>query len=324
MKNIVIISSYANTEEKLDILKNYILQIKKSKYDILLISRLPVPPNIIELVNYCFYDKENFLLPIEKSPVTWFADDKEYINLYSYRHGYILTKNISIGLNFAKSLGYTNFIFSDYDTVITDEGVHMFKSIYDILQNTNKKIFVFKLNNQLYNKYNIIYRTIFFAGNIDFYLNNIRVVKSYDEWCTVAPYAHSTETIETLFVTMARPILSSVHEELTPIESYFKNSKFDVCHIFDTGYSIVYNLENKNKPLFFTLTKKGYHELNINNKLVVSRYYNDNEILKYKFNINESDITVELKCNDKIVVSKKVNIYSIEDYKTLAVRDKIK
>jgi len=324
MKNIFIISSYANTEEKLCILKEYILQVKKSNYDILLISRLPVPPNIVELVNYCIYDKENFLLPPEKSPITWFADNEEYINLYSYRHGYIVTKNIFIGLNFARSTGYNNFIFSDYDTIITDEGVNKFKSIYDILQNTNKKIFVFKLDNQFNNLYNMLYRTIFFAGNIDFYLKNIKVVKSYEEWCTVAPYANSSEPIETLFVKMTRPIIDNVHEELTPIELYFNNSKFDVCHIYDAGYSIVYNLENKNKPIFFTITKKGYYELNINNKLVISRYYHDNEILKYKFNIDESDTTVELKCNDKIVVSKTVNIYSIEDYKNLAVRDKIK
>ena len=324
MKNIFIISSYANTEEKLNILKNYILQIKKSKYDILLISRLPVPTEVVELVNYCIYDKENFLLPPEKSPVTWFADNEEYINLYSYRHGYIVTKNIFIGLNFAKSLGYTNFIFSEYDMVITDEGVNKFKSIYDTLENTDKKIFVFKLSNQLYNKYNIIYRTFFFAGNIDFYLKNIRVVKSYEEWCTVAPYANSSEPIETLFVEMARPIIDNVHEELTPIELYFNNSKFDMSHIFDNGYSIVYNLENKNNPLFLKITKKGYYELNINNKLVISRHYHDNEILKYKFNIDESDTTVELKCDDKIIVSKTVNIYSIESYKDLAVRGKIK
>ena len=127
MKNIVIISSYANTEEKLDILKNYILQIKKSKYDILLISRLPVPPNIIELVNYCIYDKENFLLPIEKSPVTWFADDKEYINLYSYRHGYILTKNISIGLNSLSTLNLMIIFFCIKSGLVIPENKNLLK-----------------------------------------------------------------------------------------------------------------------------------------------------------------------------------------------------
>jgi hypothetical protein len=55
----------------------------------------------------------------------------------------------------------------------------------------------------------------------------------------------------------------------------------------------------------------------------VSRYYNKGEILKYKFDIDESDTIVELKCDDKIVVSKTVNIYSIESYKDLAVRGKI-
>ena len=57
--------------------------------------------------------------------------------------------------------------------------------------------------------------------------------------------------------------------------------------------------------------------------MVISKHYNKGEILKYKFDIDESDTVVELKCDDKIVVSKTVNTHSIEDYKDLAVRGKI-
>lgn len=324
MKNIIIINSFANSAEKLKMLHDYVVQVKKTNVDILLTSHLPIPENIVRLATYYIYDKENFLLPKERSPATWYADHEEYINIYCSRHGYAIIKNVYNALHFAKSLGYTDFIFSEYDNILSNDGVYKFQSIYDILQKTDKKIFVFKIENQLYNKYNIVYHTNFFAGNIEYFLNNITLVKSYEEWCTVMPYATTSDMIETLFVGMMMPIVDKVHEELTPLNSYFENSSFDEFHIFDYAYPIVYNLENKNKPVFFILSVGGYYELNINNQLVISRYYNKGEILKYKFDINEADTTVELKCDDKVVVSKIVNIYSIESYKDLAVRGTIK
>lgn len=324
MKNIIIINSFANSAEKLKMLHDYVVQVKKTNVDILLTSHLPIPENIVGLATYYIYDKENFLLPKERTPITWFADHEEYISIYCSRHGYAIIKNVYSALHFAKSLGYTNFIFSEYDNILSEDGISMFTQVFDTFKNTNKKIFVFRLNDQLYNKYNIVYQTNFFAGNINYFLEKITLVKSYDEWCTVMPYANTSEMIETLFVGMMRPILNEIHEELTPLDSYFKQSKFDAFHIFDYAYPIIYNLENKNKPVFFILSVGGYYELNINNQLVISKYYNKGEILKYKFDINESDTVVELKCDNKIVVSKTVNCYSIESYKDLAVRGKIK
>ena len=127
MKNIIIINSYANTEEKVNLLLNYVKQVKKTNYDILLTSHLPLPPNIVALVNYYIYDKENFLLPKERSPVTWYADYEEYISLYCSRHGYAIIKNVYNALHFAKSLGYTDFIFSEYDNILSDRGVDKFQ-----------------------------------------------------------------------------------------------------------------------------------------------------------------------------------------------------
>jgi hypothetical protein len=90
MKNIVIINSYANTEEKVNLLLNYVKQVKKTNCDILLTSHLPLPQNIVTLVNYYIYDKENFLLPKERSPATWYADHEEYISLYLSNKGDLL------------------------------------------------------------------------------------------------------------------------------------------------------------------------------------------------------------------------------------------
>jgi hypothetical protein len=324
MKNIIIINSYANTDEKLNVLFNYILQIKKSNNHILLTSHLPLPSNIVELVNYYIYDKENLLLPIERSPVVWFADYEEYINLNCSRHAYTIIKNVYNSLNFAKSLGYKNFIFSEGDCVFNNEGVDKLQCIYDILENTNKKLFMFKLENQIYNKHKFLYITNFFAGNIDYFLKNIPLVKSFEEWCNVPPYSNGSEMLESLFVEMIQPLLNETHEETRPINSYFNESEIDVFHTFDNFYQILYNLENKNKPVFFTVGNGGYYELTINNQLVVSRHYNRGELFKYKFDINENDTIVQLKINDIVVITRSINVSTVEECKKFGVRGKIK
>jgi hypothetical protein len=324
MKNIIIINSYANSQEKLDVLFNYILKVKKTNHDLLLISHLPTPSKIIEQVKYYIYDKENFLLPIERSPVVWFADFEEYINLHCSRHAYAIVKNFYTALNFIKSLGYDNFIFSDGDNIITDNAIPKYNTIFDTLENTNKKIFVFKMQNQIYNKYNILYRTNFFAGNVNYFIKNIPLVKSFEEWCTTPPYSIGSEMLETLFVEMTRPLLNDIHEELLHINSYFNDSQIDVFHTFDNYYSIIYNLEDKSKPLFFTISKGGHYELSIDNKIVISSIFNVGQIIKCKFDINEKNTTVILKHDGIVVATKCVNINSVESYKSMGVRNKIK
>ena len=85
-----------------------------------------------------------------------------------------------------------------------------------------------------------------------------------------------------------------------------------------------YNLENKNKPVFFTVGNGGYYELTINNQLVVSRYYNRGELFKYKFDINENDTIVQLKINDIVVITRSINVSTVEECKKFGVRGKIK
>ena len=61
MNNLYIISCYVNTEQKKLVLINYINQIKKiSSFDILLVSHIPIPEDVLNLVNYSIYDSDNF------------------------------------------------------------------------------------------------------------------------------------------------------------------------------------------------------------------------------------------------------------------------
>lgn len=62
MKKIALIGSFCDTEEKIQILKENIVTLKKLGVDTLIISPLTLPSEIIELSDFSFFTKENPLL----------------------------------------------------------------------------------------------------------------------------------------------------------------------------------------------------------------------------------------------------------------------
>ena len=70
MKKIVLISSFCDTQEKIDILRENILILKNLGLDTLVISPLTLPKEIIEISDFVFFTKEN---PILNWPVRGFT-----------------------------------------------------------------------------------------------------------------------------------------------------------------------------------------------------------------------------------------------------------
>ena len=70
MKKIVLISSYCDTQEKIDILYDNIRILKELGLDTLVISPITLPREIIEVSDFVFFTKEN---PILDWPVRGFT-----------------------------------------------------------------------------------------------------------------------------------------------------------------------------------------------------------------------------------------------------------
>jgi len=62
MKKIALISTYCDTEEKLQILEENIIKLKSFGVDVMAISPIEIPQSIINLCDFFFYTKENPLL----------------------------------------------------------------------------------------------------------------------------------------------------------------------------------------------------------------------------------------------------------------------
>ena len=64
MKDLIIISSYCNTKEKEEVLRNLVSQVngQKDKFDLMIVSHSVVPDDISTKCDLVLYDKKNELL----------------------------------------------------------------------------------------------------------------------------------------------------------------------------------------------------------------------------------------------------------------------
>ena len=130
---IVLISSYCDTKEKIDILINTIKTIKSYNLDVMVNSPLPLPSDVINMCDFYVQTKENPLLywP-QKSVMSWVRNtdkDKEIVikrALIDYGWAALYqTKKLS---EYALTYDYDRYYHIIYDTEIDDTVVSTFLS----------------------------------------------------------------------------------------------------------------------------------------------------------------------------------------------------
>ena len=132
-KRIILISSYCDTKEKIDILINTIKTIKSYNLDVMVNSPLPLPSDVINMCDFYIQTKENPLLywP-QKSVMSWVRNtdkDKEIVikrALIDYGWAALYqTKKLS---EYALTYDYDRYYHIIYDTEIDDTVVSTFLS----------------------------------------------------------------------------------------------------------------------------------------------------------------------------------------------------
>lgn len=127
MKDLILITSFCETKEKENILRNLINQINenKDKFDVMLVSHTVIPDDIAEKCDYQIFDKKNELLydyNLRSKP--WFSPDG-YRPILSIFTGFFNThlaiwRMLIIGNSIAKNCGYRKVHHIEYDTSIND------------------------------------------------------------------------------------------------------------------------------------------------------------------------------------------------------------
>jgi hypothetical protein len=124
--DIVIVTSHADNIEKLYLLKKSIAELVKQKRTILLSSHLPVPDEILNMVDYYIYDRDNdLILPTEQPPIIYWINFGKYEQTYVFNttHIYAALKLLMNALSFASSNGFKNGHVVVYDNILTDRSV---------------------------------------------------------------------------------------------------------------------------------------------------------------------------------------------------------
>lgn len=132
MKDLILVSSYCDTKEKEDILRNLINQIyQENNFDILLISHTVIPDDISHKCTLSLYDSKNELLTdwdLRSRP--WFnpGDQREIQSIFTgfYNSHLAIWRMIILGNSIAKNLGYNKVHHIEYDSDIKD-----FTELYD-------------------------------------------------------------------------------------------------------------------------------------------------------------------------------------------------
>ena len=131
-KNIVLISTYCNNNEKIDTLKNNIQKIKENDMDVAFISAIPLPLEISNLADFAFLTNENPILDWPQHSI--FVWSQHFVNNQLIEIGNAYPDYGWSSLNHVKRLGeifsqynydYYNYII--YDTIIDDEVLKILK-----------------------------------------------------------------------------------------------------------------------------------------------------------------------------------------------------
>jgi len=311
MKNVIIINSYANTIERKNVLINCINKLKKLNIDIILISNFQDDAHVQSLADYYIYDVDNFLLPKDKSPLKWFADDKETIHLFHKGTSYIVYKHICVSISFAKNLQYKNFLYLEFDVDFSEKDIDKIDSILN-QSLVDKKMWMCNFNSHA----GPAIESRLFAGNIEFFLKNFILVKSIDDWNNKYPFltSISSNSLEHVFPQLVNHISESIHFTNISVGEYFNSSKVDIFSAF-SFVNVAYNFENKFEPILFIISKQGKYNILINNQTTLNKECAHNEWIKHKFTISVDFTNLKVLFNDSIIFEENVNIENIENFK---------
>jgi glycosyltransferase involved in cell wall biosynthesis len=199
MKPITIIDCFIHTNDVLNKLRLSLHNLKKYGNKILLVTNTAPPQDIIESVDFLFYNTENKLFEEEYENVglvdLWKAYDKIVIHEVTkdiQRHGLSVMCNLFNSLDIAKSLGYTHFQRIEVDDLFTDDGYEFMMDIpKNCLEQNKKSLFYINEGRDISFHY--------FFSEIDFFLNNVNRVrdeKSYRDYVRKNGYGSDFINVE--------------------------------------------------------------------------------------------------------------------------------
>ena len=299
MKRIVIISCYLSGQKEIDILNRCIEGYKQTNWDIMIVGHLPIDKEIANKVEYTIYDKNNTFLPSKYTPFYWFKDDNYIINIFNEGHTIPICRNMRAATNLAKAMEYDEFIFTEFDVILSKLDANKLVDMMNNMNNYNKKMLFFRPEIYKFNG-SYVYETLMFGGNLNFFLDTFSPPIDTEQW---------------LNLNMAYTLESSFYEKFNKYENdfliindhssnIFTNSEVNVFRYGLFNCEMLYNEFIPEEPVLFinnSLIIEEYRNINIfkNDELISSKILGKNHHYINSFKLDDSEIKVEIYNIDK-------------------------
>lgn len=298
-KQIVLISSFCNTEEKIDVLHENIINIKKQGFDVAVMSPIELPNKIISSSDYVFFTKEN---PILDWPVH---------SMYGWKIFNIGETSIRIwetypdygwaGLTHVKRLGemflpypYETYAYIIYDSILTDEHYELIRKGHEGIVFPSKRgndIWKVGLHLMIYNKE--ILKRLVERINLKDYL-------SYRDFDAFA-YLHN-HLVKPLQLDIAKePVEDKIYfYEKTDILNHSKDEKIKYFISSPDEYQeevkiLFYDISESIEIILIVNENESIHIISHGSVVSTQLLKNEIQTIKIKYLNTEQDLTEKLK-----------------------------
>lgn len=136
-KNIILIQSHCNNEEKKNVLMENIKKLRNHNFDILLFSHIPLSEDIISEVDYFIFCDENPIMWEERRHYYWNISKNIKYETIVPDYGWTVFNQIIKSFNFVRNSRYEHVYLFCYDLLID-------QVIEDFLTNPRRGIFKHK------------------------------------------------------------------------------------------------------------------------------------------------------------------------------------
>jgi len=124
MKDLIIINSYTPDYEREELLRNFINQIDKTNFDLMVVSHSRLPDDLYEKIEFFVFDRENEILTDLDSRIHCYWNTPKFsistTESIHFNHALAAYKLFYVGINNAKNLGYKKVHIIEYDTSLKD------------------------------------------------------------------------------------------------------------------------------------------------------------------------------------------------------------
>jgi hypothetical protein len=301
--DLIIITSHSDSDEKLNLLRNSISEFVKQDRKILLSSHIGVPDDILEMVDFFIYDRDNpMITKEEKPPMKYFINYGVYEQdfFFNTSHTYAALKLVLNGVSFAISNGFRNGHLVVYDNIIYDK-----KVIDDSIEILNDyDMIIYKMRND-------VRSNIFSFRCIEFY-DQLKHLDSKESYLK--------EDILN-FEELLERISGKLNTYFIDIET-IKSNNFIDGFCANGLHEHILRMSNDDKKTFLFLSKENNNNqiylflLTWHDNLNFSIIVNDENHEKYHLKIGRTEIRlIELPEYDKLTIF-------IEEYGTTHIFDK--